>query len=138
MNSNFNNQSKSYWSFALTALRSKVKVSRRSWNNNQYLESTNRTDIIYHNVSLTLADYDADDWMVYSPTYTINDIKFGQKFKCKQYHNKDSIFVKFYYPNIYKSFKYQGYQEYLNIETGEFWHINPTEVNSFVVEPVQG
>lgn len=60
MNSNIRYQN--FWSWVIIALSSKTKVSRRSWNNNQYLESTNGKDIIYHNVSLTLADYNADDW----------------------------------------------------------------------------
>lgn len=139
MNSNFNNQSKvtfrNYWSYAISALRQKNKVARKSWGKGKYLESTNGVDVIYHGVTMTVEDYDADDWQIYVPIITLGDIKAGQKFKCKKYHG-NSVFIKTDIPNYLMSDSFQGYHPYINIETGEFWHSHPHNLHEIVIELV--
>lgn len=133
MNSNIRYQN--FWSYAILALRSKNKVARKSWKKGQYIECLNGTDLIYHNVNLTIADYDANDWQIYVPTYTIKDMKVGQKFRCNRYHG-NRVLMKINTPNHVRNDEYNRHQEYIDVETGDFWHVNPMNIDQIYVEPV--
>lgn len=62
-------------------------------------------------------------------------MKVGQKFRCKQCHG-NLVLMKICVPEFSKNEFYKKYQEYVSIETGEFWHCNTQYLNEFEVEPV--